>query len=77
LIAPSAANKAESWSVTAARDSSGPVRAGDESAKQTWQPRSHFPVISMTTVQVWRAAGDLSTVKADAMWPRIGDAKKR
>jgi methionyl-tRNA synthetase len=26
---------------------------------------------------VWGAAGELATVKADAMWPRIGDAKKR
>jgi methionyl-tRNA synthetase len=25
----------------------------------------------------WGAAGDLATVKADALWPRIGDANKR
>jgi methionyl-tRNA synthetase len=25
----------------------------------------------------WGAAGELATVKADGMWPRIGDAKKR
>jgi methionyl-tRNA synthetase len=25
----------------------------------------------------WGAAGELHTVKADAMWPRIGDGKKR
>ncbi len=25
----------------------------------------------------WGAAGDLVTIKADAMWPRIGDAKKK
>ena len=25
----------------------------------------------------WNAAGDLVTIKADAMWPRIGEAKKK
>jgi methionyl-tRNA synthetase len=25
----------------------------------------------------WGAAGDLTTMKADAMWPRIGEPKKR
>jgi len=25
----------------------------------------------------WGAAGELTTIKADAMWPRLGDAKKK
>jgi len=26
---------------------------------------------------VWNAAGDLTTIKADAMWPRIGESRKK